>query len=107
MNTDRCGNTHRQKCHAKGSIKEAKLQQFMYRCTTNVKPKCKITPVTIRATGIVTKGLRKNFEAIPGNTFNRFTTKDNFTLNITRLKLESLAVRITIGSRVVPGRKGL
>jgi len=26
MHTDRCGNTQRQKCHAKGSIKEAKLQ---------------------------------------------------------------------------------
>ena len=38
MHTDRCGNNHRQKCHAKGSIKEAKLQQFMYRYTTNVEP---------------------------------------------------------------------
>jgi hypothetical protein len=38
MHTDRCGNTRRQKCHAKGSINEAKLQQFMYRYTTNVKP---------------------------------------------------------------------
>ena len=28
--------------------------------------KWKIIPVTIRAMGIVTEGLRKNFEAIPG-----------------------------------------
>jgi len=28
--------------------------------------KCKIIPVIIGATGIVTKGLRKNLEAIPG-----------------------------------------
>jgi hypothetical protein len=28
--------------------------------------KCKITPVTIVSTGIVTKSLRKNLEAIPG-----------------------------------------
>jgi len=28
--------------------------------------KCKITAVIIRASGIVTKGLRKTFEAIPG-----------------------------------------
>jgi hypothetical protein len=29
-------------------------------------PKCKIIPAIIGATGIVTKGLRKNLEAIPG-----------------------------------------
>jgi hypothetical protein len=28
--------------------------------------KCMIIPVVVRATGIVTKGLRKNLEAIPG-----------------------------------------
>jgi len=28
MHIDRCGSTHRQKCHAKGSGKEAKLQDF-------------------------------------------------------------------------------
>jgi hypothetical protein len=38
MHTDRCGNTHRQKCCAKGSGKEVKIQQFMYRDTTNVQP---------------------------------------------------------------------
>jgi len=30
MHTDRCGNTHRQKWHAKGSGKEVKMQEFMY-----------------------------------------------------------------------------
>ena len=38
MNTDRCGNTRRQKCRAKGSGKEVKIQEFMYRDTTNVEP---------------------------------------------------------------------
>jgi len=33
---DRCGNTRRQKCCAKGSGKEFKIQEFMYRDTTNV-----------------------------------------------------------------------
>jgi hypothetical protein len=28
--------------------------------------KCKITPVIVRASGIVTKGLKKTFEAIQG-----------------------------------------
>jgi len=35
---DRCGNTCRQKCRAKGSGKEAKIQEFMYRDTMNVEP---------------------------------------------------------------------
>ena len=38
MQTDRCGNTRRQKCCAKGSGKEVKIQDFMYRDTTNVEP---------------------------------------------------------------------
>jgi hypothetical protein len=38
MHTDRCGNTYRQKCCAKGSGKEVKIQEFMYRDTTNVEP---------------------------------------------------------------------
>ena len=38
MHTDRCGNTRRQKCCAKGSGKEVKIQEFMYRDTPNVEP---------------------------------------------------------------------
>ena len=38
MHTNRCGNTHREKCRAKGSRKEVKIQEFMYRDTTNVEP---------------------------------------------------------------------
>jgi len=38
MHTDRCGNTCRQKCCAKGNRKEVKIQDFMYRDTTNVEP---------------------------------------------------------------------
>ena len=38
MHTDRCGNARRQKCCAKGSRKEVKIQEFMYRDTTNVEP---------------------------------------------------------------------
>jgi len=36
--TDRCGNTCRQKCCAKGNGKEVKIQEFMYSDTTNVEP---------------------------------------------------------------------
>jgi hypothetical protein len=38
----------------------------MYRDTTNVEHEIKIIPVKTGATGILTKGLRKNLEAIPG-----------------------------------------
>ena len=38
MHTDRCGNTRRQKCGAKGSGKEVKIQEFLYRDATNVEP---------------------------------------------------------------------
>jgi hypothetical protein len=37
MHTDRCGNTGRQKCRAKGSGKEVKTQQFRYRDRANVE----------------------------------------------------------------------
>ena len=38
MHTDRCGNTGRQKCCAKGSGKQVKIQAFVYRDTANVEP---------------------------------------------------------------------
>jgi hypothetical protein len=38
IHTDRCGNTCRQKCCAKGSGKDVKIQELIYRDTTNVEP---------------------------------------------------------------------
>ena len=38
MHTDRCGNSRRKKCCAKGCREEAKIQEFMYRDITNVEP---------------------------------------------------------------------
>jgi hypothetical protein len=38
MHTDRCSNIRRQKCCAKGSGKEVKIHEFMYRDTMNVEP---------------------------------------------------------------------
>jgi hypothetical protein len=65
MHTDRCGNTRRQKCRAEGSGKEVRIQEFRYRETTNVEPEMYDYTIIIGATGIVTKSLRKNLEAIP------------------------------------------
>ena len=41
----------------------------MYRDTKNVEYECIIIPVVIGATGIVTKDLKKNLEAIPEKKF--------------------------------------
>jgi len=65
MRTDRCGNTRRQKCCAKGSGKEVKIHVFMYRDKRMWNLKCTIVPVIIGTTGIVTRSLRKNLETVP------------------------------------------
>jgi hypothetical protein len=39
MHSDRCGHTSGWECHLKGSRKEAKTQEFMYRDTMNVESK--------------------------------------------------------------------
>jgi hypothetical protein len=66
MHTDRCGNTRRQKCCAKGSGKGFIIQEFRYRDTTNVKPEMYDYTGIIGVTGIVTRSLRKHLEAVPG-----------------------------------------
>ena len=53
--------------------------------------KCTIIPVIIEATGIVTRSLRKNLEAVPGKHSIDVTTKDSYTWNITH-NMESTAV---------------
>jgi hypothetical protein len=57
--------------------------------------KCEIISVIVGATGIVTKGIRKNLETIPGKHIIGFSTKGSFTWNHTQygkycsLKLEA------------------
>jgi len=53
--------------------------------------KCTIIPVIIGATGIVVRSLRKKFGSGTRKTFDRFTTKDSYTWNITH-STESTAV---------------
>ena len=50
--------------------------------------------------------LKAKFGSIARKTFDRFTTKDSYTWNITH-NTESTAVRITVGSREVLGRKAV
>ena len=45
--------------------------------------KCTIVPVITGATGIATRSLKKKFGNYTRKTFDRFTTKDSYTWNIT------------------------
>jgi hypothetical protein len=74
MHTDRCGNNRRQKCRAKGSGKEVKIQECVYRDTTNVEPEMYDTVIS-EATGIVRKNFRKKLGSCTRKTFDRFTKK--------------------------------
>ena len=64
MHTDRCGNTCRQKCCAKGSGKEVKIQEFMCRDTMNVEPE--MYDYTGNNWSHWNSNEKLNLEAIPG-----------------------------------------
>ena len=66
MHTDRCGSTRRQKCCVKGSEKNLKYKSLCIGIQRMWNLKCTIVPVIIGATGIVTRSLKKNLEAVPG-----------------------------------------
>jgi len=91
MHTDRCGNTGRQKCCAKGKGKEVKIQEFMYRDTTNVEPEMYDCTGNNWSHWNSNVKLKEKFGNCTGKTFDRFTTKDSYTWNITR-NTESTAV---------------
>ena len=83
MHTDRCGNTRRQKCCAKGSGKEVKIQEFMYRDTTNVEPQMYDCTGNIWSHWNSNEKLKEKFGNCTEKIFDRFTTKDSCTWNIT------------------------
>ena len=64
--TDRCGNTCEQKCRAKGSMKEAKIQEFVYRDTKNVEHEMYDYTGRRWSHGNGNKTLKKVLKAIPG-----------------------------------------
>jgi hypothetical protein len=66
MHTDRCGNTHRQKCCVKGSGKEVKIQEFRYRIVTNLAPEMYGYTSYSWSHWNSIESLRKNLEAMPG-----------------------------------------
>jgi len=92
MHTDRCGNTCRQKCCAKGSGKE--IKEFMYRDTRNVEPE--MYDYTNNNWSHWNSNeekfkLKEKFGSCTRKTFDRFITKDSCTWNITH-NTESTAV---------------
>jgi hypothetical protein len=91
MHTDRCGNTCRQKCFAKGSRKEVKIQEFMYRDTANVKPEIYDHTSNKWSQWDSNEKLKEKFGSCIRKTLNIFTTKNSYTWNITH-NTESTAV---------------
>ena len=83
MHTDRCGNTCRQKCRAKGSGKEFKIQEFMYRDTTNVEPQMYDHTSSNWSHWNSNEKLKEKVGSCTRETFDRFSTKDSYTWNIT------------------------
>ena len=66
MHTDRCGNTCRQKCCAKGSGKEVKIQDFRCRDTTNLEPEMYDYTSNNWSHWNSNEKLTENLEAVPG-----------------------------------------
>ena len=83
MHTDRCGNTRRQKFCAKESGKEVKIQEFVYRDTANVEPVMYDCTCNNWSHWNSNEKLTEKFGSCTRKTFDRFTTKDSYTWNIT------------------------
>ena len=75
----------------KGSGKEVKIQEFMYRDTANVEPEMYDHTSNNWSNWDSNKKLEENFGSCTRKTLNRFSTKDSYTWNITH-NTESTAV---------------
>jgi fructose-1,6-bisphosphatase/sedoheptulose 1,7-bisphosphatase-like protein len=105
MHTDRYGDTRRQKCREKEAEKMLKYKNLGIEIQRMWNLKCTIIPLIIGATGIVTKSLRKNLEAIPGKLSIHSLQKTAVTG--TSHMIRKVLQCGTAGSREVPGRKSL
>jgi len=83
MHTDRRASTCRQKCCSKGSGKEVKIQEFMYRDTTNVEPEMYDNTSNNWSHRNSNEKLKEKFGSCTRKTFDRFTTNDSYTRNMT------------------------
>jgi len=83
MHTDRRGNTCRQKCCAKGSGKEVKIQEFVCRDATDVEPEMYDYTSNNCSHWNSNEKLKETYGSCTGKTFDRFTTKESYTWKIT------------------------
>jgi hypothetical protein len=72
-----------QKCCAEGSGKDVKIQEFMYRDTTNVEPEMYDYTSNNWSHWNSDEMLTEKFGSCTRKTFDRFTTKDSCIWNIT------------------------
>jgi len=72
-----------EKCCAKRSQKEVKIQEYVYRDATNVEPEMYDCTSNNWSHWNSNKKLKKKFGNYTRITFDRFTTKDSYTWNIT------------------------
>jgi hypothetical protein len=79
------------KCCAKGSGKEVKVQEFMNRDTTNVEPEMYDYTSNNLSHWNSNEKPKEKLGSCTRKTFDRFTTKDSYTWNITH-NTESTAV---------------
>jgi len=75
----------------KEAEKKLKYKRFCIDISRMWNLKCMITPIIIGATGILTRSLRKNLEAVPGKHSIDSLQKTAYTWNITH-NTESTAV---------------
>jgi hypothetical protein len=83
MHANRCGNTRRQKYCSKGRGKEVKIQEFRYIDTANVEPEMYDYTSNNGNQWNSNEKLKEKFGSRTRKTFDRFTTKDSYTWNIT------------------------
>ena len=81
----------KQKCCAKGSGKEVEIQEFMCRDTTSVEPEMYDYTSNNWSYWNSNKKLKEKCVSGTRKTFDRFTTEDSYTWNITH-NTESTAV---------------
>jgi hypothetical protein len=91
-NNNNNNNTCRQKCCAKASGIEVKIQEFVYRAATNVGPEMYDYSSNNWSHCNSNEKLKEKFGSCTRKTFDSFTTKDSYTSHIIRKVLQCAAV---------------
>ena len=91
MHTGRCCTACRQKCCAKGSRKEVKIQEFVYRDTTNVEHEMYDCTSNNWSYWNSNEKLKEKLGKCTRKTFDRFNAEASYTWNIAH-NTESTAV---------------